>query len=89
MNVRESLQQGGSCSHESLDRTMEFEKLDEKAESMLGRLDELAENSTTTKKAVLSTDSLDYSQEQTDNIPSERGRGNIGMDFANRGFKIP
>lgn len=41
----------------SLDRTMEFEKLDKRAESMLVRLDEVAENMTITKKAVLSTDS--------------------------------
>ena len=59
MNVSESLQQDRSCSHESLDRTMEFEKLDERAESILVRLDEVAENTIITKKAVLSTDPLD------------------------------
>jgi hypothetical protein len=58
MNVSESLQQDRSCSHESLDRTMEFEKLDKRAESMLVRLDEIAEDMIITKKAVLSTDPL-------------------------------
>lgn len=58
MNVSESLQQDKSCSHENLDRTMEFEKLDKRAESMLVRLDEVAENMNITKKAVLSTDPL-------------------------------
>jgi hypothetical protein len=38
---------------------MEFEKLDKRAESMLVRLDEVAENTIITKKAVLSTDPLD------------------------------
>ncbi len=37
---------------------MEFEKLDERAESMLVRLDAVAENTIITKKAVLSTDPL-------------------------------
>ena len=37
---------------------MEFEKLDKRAESMLVRLDEVAENMIITKKAVLSADSL-------------------------------
>jgi hypothetical protein len=68
---------------------MEFEQLDERAESMLVRLDEVAENTIITKKAVLSTNALGGSLAQADHIPSERGRGNIGMDFASRGFKIP
>ena len=59
MNVSESLEKDWPCSHESLDRTMEFEKLDQRAESMLVRLDEVAENTIITKKAVLSTGPLD------------------------------
>jgi hypothetical protein len=58
MNVSESLQQGRSCSYESLDCTMEIKKLDERAKSMSVRLDEVAENTIITKEAVLSTDLL-------------------------------